>query len=35
MDSRTGEFRASTAYEQRSVLKFWQTMTKYVPASAR
>jgi hypothetical protein len=35
MDSRTGEFRASTASEQQSVLKFWQTMTKYVPASAR
>jgi hypothetical protein len=35
MDSRTGEFRASTGEEQRSVLRFWQTMTKYVPASAR
>lgn len=35
MDSRTGEYRASTGEEQRSVLKFWQIMTKYVPASAR
>jgi hypothetical protein len=35
MDSRTGENRGSTGEEQRSVLKFWQIMTRYIPASAR
>jgi hypothetical protein len=35
MDSRTGENRGATDEEQRSVLKFWQIMTKYIPASAR
>jgi hypothetical protein len=35
MDSRTGENRAATGEEQRSVLKFWQIMTKYIPPSAR
>ncbi len=35
MDSRTGENRASTGEEQRSVLKFWQILSKYIPAKAR
>lgn len=35
LDSRDDQYRAATSEEQQSVLKFWQTMTKYVPASAR
>ena len=35
MDSRTAEYRGATGEEQRSVLKFWQIMVKYVPSGSR
>lgn len=35
MDSRTGNYRGATAEEQRSVLKFWQVMTRYVASGSR
>jgi hypothetical protein len=35
MDSRDEEMRGATNEEQRSVLAFWQVMSKYVPASQR
>lgn len=35
MDSRTGNYRGATAEEQRSVLKFWQLMTRYIAGGSR
>jgi hypothetical protein len=35
MDSRTGNYRGATTTEQRSVVRFWQLMTRYVPSGSR